>query len=86
MFAAEAYPDLFDKAAVLLQSLLVNHPLLDGNKRTAWLSWVTFLTMNGERLRLDVDAAERLGIAVAAGDLDEVEPIAQGLRALTAAG
>ncbi|MFJ8859434.1 type II toxin-antitoxin system death-on-curing family toxin [Streptomyces sp. NPDC102451] len=82
MFGEEAYPDVIDKAAALLQSLAVNHPLFDGNKRTAWLSCVSFLAMNGVDLRPDIDAAERLVIAVATGETDEVKAIAQGLREL----
>ena len=38
MFGQEAYTDLFEKAAALLQSLAINHPFVDGNKRTAWVS------------------------------------------------
>lgn len=86
MSGEEAYPDVIDKAAALLQSLAVNHPLFDGNKRTAWLSCVTFLAMNGVDLRPDIDAAERLVIAVATGEADEIELIAQALRELVAAG
>ncbi|MGW8982273.1 type II toxin-antitoxin system death-on-curing family toxin [Streptomyces parvus] len=82
MFGEEAYPDLIDKAAALLQSLAVNHPLFDGNKRTAWLSCVTFLAMNGVDLRPDIDAAERLVIDVATGEADEIKVISQGLRNL----
>ncbi|ORT61520.1 type II toxin-antitoxin system death-on-curing family toxin [Streptomyces sp. CB03238] len=82
MFGEEAYPDLVDKAAALLQSLAVNRPFVDGNKRTAWLSCVTFLAMNGVQLRPDIDAAERLVIAVATGEVDEVKVIAEGLRGL----
>ncbi|MBW3358730.1 type II toxin-antitoxin system death-on-curing family toxin [Streptomyces microflavus] len=82
MFGEEAYPDLLDKAAALLQSLAVNRPFFDGNKRTAWLSCVTFLAMNGVDLRPDVDAAERLVIDVATGETDEIKVISQGLRDL----
>ncbi|MFK0226454.1 type II toxin-antitoxin system death-on-curing family toxin [Streptomyces sp. NPDC090303] len=82
MFGEEAYPDLLGKAAALLQSLAVNHPFVDGNKRTAWLSCVTFLAMNGVHPRADIDAAERLVVAVATGEIDEVGAIAQGLREL----
>ncbi|MBP2582449.1 death-on-curing protein [Streptomyces sp. PvR006] len=80
MFGEEAYPDLLDKAAALLQSLAVNRPFLDGNKRTAWLSCVTFLAMNGVQLRPDIDTVERLVIAVATGEIDEVKAISHGLR------
>ncbi|KUM68840.1 type II toxin-antitoxin system death-on-curing family toxin [Streptomyces curacoi] len=83
MFGQEAYTDLFGKAAALLQSLAVNHPFLDGNKRTAWVSCVVFLAMNDVQLRPDIDAAERLVIAVATGSLEEVKVIAEALRGLT---
>jgi death-on-curing protein len=82
MFGQEAYPDLFEKAAALLQSLAINHPFFDGNKRTAWLSCVSFLALNGIQLRPDIDAAERLVIDVATARLEEVKPIAAGLAAL----
>lgn len=86
MFGQEAYTDLFDKAAALLQSLAVNRPFVDGNKRTAWVSCVVFLAMNGVQLRPDIDAAERLVIDVATGDLEEVKAIAEGLRDLAEPG
>lgn len=82
MFREEAYPDIFEKAAALLQSLAVNHPLFDGNKRTASLSCFSFLAMNNVHLRADIDAAEHLVIDVATGALDEVKAIADRLRAL----
>ncbi|MBG0854882.1 type II toxin-antitoxin system death-on-curing family toxin [Streptomyces spinoverrucosus] len=82
MFGQEAYTDLFDKAAALLQSLAINHPFVDGNKRTAWTSCVVFLALNEVQLRPDIDAAERLVIAVATGSLDEVKAISEALREL----
>ncbi|MFD8977455.1 type II toxin-antitoxin system death-on-curing family toxin [Streptomyces sp. NPDC059593] len=78
----DVYPGAVEKAAALLQSLAFRHGFVGGNKRTAWLSCVTFLAMNGVRLRPDIDAAERLVIAVATGETDEVEDIARGLREL----
>ncbi|WP_159767988.1 type II toxin-antitoxin system death-on-curing family toxin [Streptomyces sp. HM190] len=82
MFGQEAYGDLFDKAAALLQSLTINRPFVDGNKRTAWTSCAVFLAMNGAQLRPDIEAAERLVIAVATGDMDEVKAISEVLRGL----
>ncbi|WP_329387117.1 type II toxin-antitoxin system death-on-curing family toxin [Streptomyces sp. NBC_01716] len=84
MFGEEAYPDLLGKAASLLQSLAINPPLIDGNKRTAWLSCVTFLALNGVQLRPDIDAAERLVIDVATGSMDEVKVISEALGELLA--
>lgn len=43
----DLYPSLFDKAAALTHSLLLNHPFLDGNKRTALAVCERFLYING---------------------------------------
>jgi death-on-curing protein len=60
----------------------VNHPLFDGHERTAWLSCVTFLSVNDVHLAPDIDAAERLVVGVATGEVGEVPEIAKHLRAL----
>ncbi len=41
------YSSIFDKTAAFLQSLLKNHPFIDGNKRTAITSAGLFLKING---------------------------------------
>jgi len=48
--ASELYPDLFTKTATLFDSLVRNHPFVDGNKRTAIASAGLFLRINGYRL------------------------------------
>ncbi|MFE5617889.1 type II toxin-antitoxin system death-on-curing family toxin [Streptomyces sp. NPDC056524] len=83
MFGIEAYTDLCEKAAALLQSLAVNHPLVDGNKRMAWMCTVVFLDFNGtEMVDVDQDEAYKLVIDVATGDLEDVTLIARRLRGL----
>ncbi|MFG2295299.1 type II toxin-antitoxin system death-on-curing family toxin [Streptomyces sp. NPDC048603] len=83
MFGVEAYTDLFEKAAALLQSLAVNHPLVDGNKRMAWMCTVVFLDFNGtDMVDVDQDEAYKLVIEVASGSLEDVELIGRSLRAL----
>ena len=73
----DAYPDLFAKAAELLHSLAGNHPLVDGNKRLAWLATYVFLAKNGTLLDADdAAAAYDFVIAVADGSLDAVDEIA----------
>lgn len=79
-FGADAYPSLDLKAAALLDSLVRNHALADGNKRLGWLATVVFLDLNNEPLDLDHDAAFDLVVAVAEGRLD-VEGIAESLEA-----
>jgi death on curing protein len=39
--------DIFEMAATYLNSIALNHPFFDGNKRTALASSLTFLFMNG---------------------------------------
>lgn len=46
-FGQDAYPDLLTKAAALLQSMVNNHALVDGNKRLGWLAAAVFLELNG---------------------------------------
>jgi death-on-curing protein len=47
----DLYPDLFQKAAALMESLAQNHPFVDGNKRTAITSASLFLLRNGRSLQ-----------------------------------
>lgn len=47
----DLYPTIFEKAAALLQSLCLNHPFTDGNKRTAWSSTHKFMWDNGFHLK-----------------------------------
>jgi death on curing protein len=82
----DAYPDLLTKAAALLHSLARNHPLIDGNKRLAWLATFVFCARNGVQLDPDDDAAYDLVVAVAAGELDDVGEIARVLSSFAAAG
>ncbi|MFE7130764.1 type II toxin-antitoxin system death-on-curing family toxin [Streptomyces sp. NPDC057638] len=83
MFRIEAYADLFEKAASLLQSLAINHPLVDGNKRMAWMCTVVFLDVNGTDMAgVDQDDAYKLVIDVATGELEDITLIAHRLRGL----
>ena len=56
VFGQDAYPELIGKAAALLQSIVNNHPLVDGNKRLGWIALVTTLAIND--IVLDVDDDE----------------------------
>jgi death-on-curing protein len=47
LLGEDAYPDLMTKAAALLQSIVNNHAMVDGNKRLGWLATAVFLEING---------------------------------------
>ena len=51
------YEDLASMAAALFESLLMNHPFVDGNKRVAFFATDVFLRMNGWRIEVDPDEA-----------------------------
>jgi death-on-curing protein len=78
-FGRDAYPDLYSKAAALLHSMLRNHPLLDGNKRTGWVVCVLFFELNGYAQRYDEDAAFDFILAVASGEIRDIPAMAQRL-------
>ncbi|WP_326824030.1 type II toxin-antitoxin system death-on-curing family toxin [Streptosporangium sp. NBC_01756] len=79
MFGQDAYTDLFTKAAALLQSLAINHPLVDGNKRLAWLATDTFLRFNDVEVDAGDDEIYDLVVSVAAGDINDLKLIAAAL-------
>jgi death on curing protein len=82
VFGADAYPDLWTKAAALLQSILKNHALVDGNKRLGWLATATFLEINGVGVtHVANDAVYGFIMSLAAGD-DDIPTIAAELRGL----
>lgn len=49
------YADITEEAAALLESLLINHPFVDGNKRVAFAACDVFLRMNGYALAAEPD-------------------------------
>jgi len=71
LFGADAYETLPLKAAALLHSVITSHPLIDGNKRSAWTLMITFMALNNYEVVAETDEAFEfiLGIANAQGDL-----------------
>ena len=61
----ELYPDLFMKAAALMDSLINNHPFVDGNKRTGVTAAGLFLRINGHKLIAPPEELEACTLRVA---------------------
>ena len=76
VWGQEAYPELDLKAAVLLESIVRNHPLVDDNKRLGWLSLVVFYGLNGAELDAPDDEAYDLVVGVASGVVEPEEAAA----------
>ncbi|MDN5726263.1 MAG: type II toxin-antitoxin system death-on-curing family toxin [Propionibacteriales bacterium] len=73
LWGHDAYRTIDQKAAALLESLVGNHSLVDGNKRLGWLAVVVFCGLNGITLEAPDDEAYDLVIAVASGALEGVD-------------
>ena len=61
----DLYETIFDKTAALFESLCKNHPFFDGNKRSAFVSAVTFLEINGYETQFDKEVAEQFVLKIA---------------------
>ena len=82
----DAYPDVWTKAAALLQSIVKNPPLVDGNTRLGWLATAVFLEINGvEATAVGNDEVYEMVVTIAAGH-HEVDEIAVMLRSAIEAG
>ncbi len=53
------YEDLAEMAAAMFESLLMNHPFIDGNKRVAFFATDVFLRLNGWYLEVDAEQDHR---------------------------
>ena len=51
------YTDLVDMSAALFESLINNHPFVDGNKRVAFFATDVFLRLNGYRMKVEAESA-----------------------------
>lgn len=60
----DLYSTLFTKAAALMESLVLNHPFIDGNKRVAITAAALFLLRNGYRVVADNSEVERFTLHV----------------------
>lgn len=70
----ELYPDLFTKTAAVMDSLVRNHPFVDGNKRTAITAAGIFLWINRYPLNVENSEMTRFTLACAQSQLslDEI--------------
>lgn len=69
-FGIEKYPSIEEKAARLCYSLVNNHAFLDGNKRIGVYVMIIFLGLNGIVLNQTDEEIVKLGLGVAASELD----------------
>ena len=76
LFGEDAYPEFELKVAAMMHSIIKNHPMIDGNKRTAWSLSVIFMFINGYKHNFTENEAFDLVLAIATDKYD----IAQAAR------
>jgi death-on-curing protein len=72
----DLYPDLYHKAAALLDSLVRNHPFVDGNKRVGIAAAGLFLRRNGLRLTASNAELEQFTLQVARSEASMEQMVA----------
>ncbi len=75
----DLYPDIFLKCAALVQSIVKNHPFVDGNKRTAFVSVVVLLKLNGYLLEINQKEVVNIMVKIANENLS-VDKISSWLK------
>jgi death on curing protein len=65
----DLYPTPSDKAAAILESILINHPFIDGNKRTAYVLMRLILLDNGLDVVADQEDKYKMVISASTGDI-----------------
>lgn len=66
----DLYPTILLKAAAIVQSILINHPFVDGNKRTGYTLLRYFLLSNNFDIKASQDEKYEFIIAIASGNMD----------------
>lgn len=65
----DLYPSVVEKACALIESIVKNHPFLDGNKRTGYLSYRLFLLNHGFSISASEAEKYQMVIEIAEGKL-----------------
>ena len=72
-YGKDQYESVFNKAAVYLHRIAMNHPFVDGNKRTAITSAGVFLSDNGYKIKVKKGMIEKFVIKVVKQHLEIAE-------------
>jgi death-on-curing protein len=72
----EFYPTVEEKSAALIESIISNHPFIDGNKRTGFVLMSLFLLEYGKDIKAEWDEKYDFVIQIASGQIDYPEILA----------
>ena len=70
----DLYPGALEKAAAIIESIVINHPFIDGNKRTGFLAMFAILEEEGYKLTANNESAYSFTIKISTGEIhfDEI--------------
>jgi len=77
------YSDLIEMAAALFESLMNNHPFIDGNKRVAFFSTDIFLRLNGYKMKVESKTAHVFLLKLFETNSCDLEHLAPWIRSIT---
>ena len=75
----DLYPDFFTKAAALGESVIINHPFIDGNKRTGYILMEAILRLENLKITADNDDLYNFIISISTGE-KKFEEIVEWLK------
>ncbi len=65
----DLYPSVFEKAAALMESIIINHPFVDGNKRTGFLAMFLLMKESNLKIKASEDEAYNFTINISTGTI-----------------
>jgi len=80
----DLYPTVYEKAAAIAESLIINHPFVDGNKRTGFLGMLAILEEGNLQITLSNDVIYEFVIKISTGEIG-FEQIVDWLKQNTSA-
>ncbi len=80
----DLYPSCFEKSAAIGESIIMNHPFVDGNKRTGYVLMELLLRLEGFRINSNDDELYQFVIDISTGS-KRFEEIVEWLKANTTA-
>ena len=80
---SDLYPGALEKAAAIIESIIINHPFIDGNKRTGFLAMFAILEEEDYKLTAHEESAYSFTIKISTGEI-HFDEIVAWLKANTA--
>jgi death on curing protein len=70
----DLYPSIIEKASAIIESIIINHPFVDGNKRTGYLAMLAYLKIGNIEIMASNDELYNFTISISTSEIhfDEI--------------